>query len=84
MERERKLRQLALLDQLEKEKTLSTFKLQQELIQKEDEKHYQFLLDKEKENSLAKAKERLKIIEMEKRKLELEKDEYRDHLKEIS
>ncbi|KRX10674.1 WD40-repeat-containing domain [Pseudocohnilembus persalinus] len=84
IERERRLRQIAEADAFRNEELEQIKKHQQEILQKEDQKHIQALILKEKDNSLKRANERLRFIEQEKQRQLLEIEEHRQRLNQIS
>lgn len=84
LEKERKMRQLAEEETLRNEKMLETFKFQEELARKEDEKHLKTILNNEKQTMIEKSREIIERMREANRKHEEEIEDHRRKLREIS
>jgi len=84
LEKERKLRQLAEDETLRNEKLLETFKYQEELTRKEDEKHLKTILNNEKQTLIEKSREIIERMREANKKQEEEIEDHRKKLREIA
>ena len=84
VDKERKLRQLAEEETIKNEKLIETFTNQEELAQKEDEKHIRTILNNEKQALIEKSREIIKKIKEGNKKHEEEIEIHRKKLREIA
>jgi len=84
LDKERKLRQLAEEETIKNEKLIETFTKQEELAQKEDEKHIKTILNNEKQALIEKSREIIKKIKEGNKRHEEEIELHREKLRNIA